>query len=1638
MKRFDKAYAGLIFFVALAVFSFWGQNGFCDSRDADNVLKLKSVYPSLEELGENLETTLTGSGFDENTRVSMSLDIGNKMKIIGSIETSGFAWDVTVVGNLAYVTCGNWAWDSNSVWSGLQIIDISIPSKPKKLGSLATPGHANDVEIIGNIAYIACGHSHDERWKGLQIMDVSDPYHPELMSSVETVDNADDVIIVGDKAYLANGNNFQVIDITNPSTPEITGTVETGLFGIVIIEDKPYVSDGSVVGNMAYIVDDDIDEHNLSVMRLKIIDVSNPANPEVIGFTDISGDYIGNVKVIKDIAYVPYAQWGGGGGLQVIDVSNPLKPVTIGSVNTGFSNNLSVIGNMAYLACGDYLYNQWNGLQIIDISNPYNPNLPGNIGIPLNLGNAYDLKIVGNIAYLTSDFDLQIINVSNPIKPVMMSSTHLDLGGDWIEIYEDRAYVRGWDSVRIIDISDPNYPNNIGHVDIPAGGVAAMKEIIYVIAGDELSIVEVSNPSDPGLIGSINIRGTAVDIKVAENIAYIAYWVSDEWHGGLQLVDVSNPSSMKLLGMVDIPVDAVRIKVVEDIVYIAGGMGGFHIVNVINPLSPEIIASIPTQDIAVDVEVVGKLAYVTDWYGGLQTIDINNPIKPVTIASMNTPGRASGIEIVNNIAYITDWEKGLIIVPVPVESKSVELHSETNIFFTFPEVQIPGHYTLRVFNGKEYDELPGAVTFVPPEESYLLDTKAIIVAGGGPDAPGNIWKETQASADYAYKTLLYQGYTAESIYYLSSDTDSPDVDGDATYENLSYAVRTWSKQDPPATELLVFFVDHGESGGFFINAKEKLRADELNNWLNELQDTLPIPVTFVYDACYSGTFIEQMKSDAGKERIVLTSTLPSQQAYFLDQGTLSFSYQFWNSVYGGSEIGRAFYQGRMQMEHRQSAMIDANGNGIPNESEDETFANGLRVRRGYRPLIDIPYIYRVSDIQNLGNEETSAKLWAGVSYADEDTEIRRVWAIITPPDFAPESSDVPITDLPAVELQNTDNGSVYEGSYDKFTANGEYAVSIYAMNDKGVYSLPRQTSVIKSVNYIDSISEPQILESENSARIWAKVKCKDNAITQVRAEITYADQTDKILLEDPDGDCVYENVFNYFNREGTYIIAVYARDAAGGESSETTTVTYKKTGVKTDEYEDDDTLGRASVADINSDSFQHHNFHDARDEDWIKILGSAGQTYTFKAENLSVISDAVIEIYDIDARTLLKRTENQNTAGKKETFLYWDCPKEGIYYIKLKNLNPDYFGENAKYDFRVYQSTAPPQPGEINGIISNAFSGEMVADARITTDAGGTALSRPSSGAYTVVQEAGTVLMNVEACGYEPVVNEPVSVEEGGTSTLDIRLTPADGGAGFSIPGGICVKAVIHTVEKGPVGALWKQGGEGKTERGDRVIWGYFYADPNDVLWGSENNPELFVKIWFDAGGRIDVNYFHVSVPDIDVYSDYLYDGIAGGNGTATLSRRYIRHYYENSKSGFDEQYEDGNPLADDLPKGDPAGSHVIDNLRIGAVIHTVEKGMRDAVWKQGGQDITERGDTVVWGHFYADPADVSWGSPDNPDLFVKIWFDVSGRTDVNFFHVSVPDIEVFSDLTADGKYDEKGTTAMGNRYIRQEYQSTE
>jgi len=348
------------------------------------------------------------------------------------------------------------------------------------------------------------------------------------------------------------------------------------------------------------------------------------------------------------------------------------------------------------------------------------------------------------------------------------------------------------------------------------------------------------------------------------------------------------------------------------------------------------------------------------------------------------------------------------------------------------------------------------------QEGPVSDTsKAIIVAGGGPFPGNNLWDATQMCANFAYRALTYQGFTKDTIYYLSSDTDLDldgngildDVDADATNANLEYAIKTWASD---AQDLFLYMVDHGGNGTFRMSGTELLYATNLDAWLDTIQETLPGCVTMVYDACESGSFLPYLLPPAGKQRILATSTSSGEESIFVGNGTVSFSFLFWGHMFNGDSFYDAFVNAKQSVSttYNLTPQLDGDGNGIGNEKADKDVARLIKVGNETKSAGDVPVIGGVSPAQSLQGT-TSATI-----YAEQVTDangISRVWAVITPPDYSPGTPDTPVTDLPTIDLISVGN-SRYEGTYTNFTSSGTYNIAVFAMDRKGVLSLPVQTT----------------------------------------------------------------------------------------------------------------------------------------------------------------------------------------------------------------------------------------------------------------------------------------------------------------------------------------------------------------------------------------------------------------------------------------------------------------------------------------------------------------------------------------------------------------------------------------------------
>jgi streptogramin lyase len=361
------------------------------------------------------------------------------------------------------------------------------------------------------------------------------------------------------------------------------------------------------------------------------------------------------------------------------------------------------------------------------------------------------------------------------------------------------------------------------------------------------------------------------------------------------------------------------------------------------------------------------------------------------------------------------------------------------------------------------------------KETTHVNNKAIIVAGGGPYPGNNIWEETEMCANYAYRALTYQGFTNDTIYYLSSNTDLDldqngiaDVDADATNSNLTYAITDWAQD---AENLFMYMVDHGGNGIFRMSAHELLEAEDLDTSLDTLQEHIPGNVTLFYDACMSGSFLPILDPPSGKERIIITSTSKDEPANIASQGRVSFGWFFWGNMLNGDSFYDSFVLATSSIGHTfhtQHPLLEGNGNGIGNEKEDKDIARALKIVNETKSAGDIPTIGSVSPAQILDGE-TSALIYA--DNVIDPNGISRVWAVITPPGYSSGSPDKPIKDFPTFDLTLVE-GDRHEGTYNDFISGGTYHIAIFASDKVGTLSLPKATTVTVANGYPDGDVAP--------------------------------------------------------------------------------------------------------------------------------------------------------------------------------------------------------------------------------------------------------------------------------------------------------------------------------------------------------------------------------------------------------------------------------------------------------------------------------------------------------------------------------------------------------------------------------------
>ena len=240
---------------------------------------------------------------------------------------------------------------------------------------LPLPAPAASLFVDGNLAYVGTE-------SGLVVVAGVDASAPRIVSEVNLSGGVQSVVVHGGRGYLAVSGGDQatmVFDLSDPAAPRYIGSMPSPTGGpplelsladtrgdspllwtvwrgwvswmdigqpqpgpseiASLVFDGVTPTDLAIAGDLAYLTDADD--------GLYVLDISDPAAPEILGSLDTPGKaHAVALASDRPIAYVADGECG----VRVVTLENPAAPAEIGFWHTGYALDVTALGTRIYVA----------------------------------------------------------------------------------------------------------------------------------------------------------------------------------------------------------------------------------------------------------------------------------------------------------------------------------------------------------------------------------------------------------------------------------------------------------------------------------------------------------------------------------------------------------------------------------------------------------------------------------------------------------------------------------------------------------------------------------------------------------------------------------------------------------------------------------------------------------------------------------------------------------------------------------------------------------------------------------------------------------------------------------------------------------------------------------------------------------------------------------------------------------------------------------------------------------------------------------------------------------------------------------------------------------------------------------------
>ena len=587
-------------------------------------------------------------------------------------------------------------------YGGLLMLNVSNPGDITIIGSfesVGTPSYGTIVvksrEILEKSLSVAHVLARENGYTGIDLIDVTDPTKASMLGlSPRSSGLSSCLSVFGDFAYLGGSNSlrFKIVDVGNPYSPVILGS---------------FYDSGAQASTQSIFVDATNNiAHVLTSVELILVNVTDKLNPSFISKIGISGSGK-TVQVEQGVAYLSCYDFG----LQLVNVTDPSSLSLLGSVNSETALDLFVKSSIVYLKT-QYSLN-W-----IDVTNAVNPVIIGNYtttssSIQFSSGSNAGLSYQSNLLCLNNVIlGLQFFDLSDPAKPVplldytnrMVRTSGVQVNSDvayvssgvlgfkavnvtdpsnpWVigsyetsrdetsttfftraKIINKTAYVTGYDSLLIMDVSNPESMRLIKKIDVLSGsglaGIEVDSNIVFLAEENALTtgqsaltIFDINNTSKPILLDVFFMQDVVSAIKLDSNMMYI----STQYSNGLQIIDISNLNFPTLMGSLKTNQRAYSLSLSSNIAYLATSKEGIKIVDVADPMKPVVLKNYTYSDAAYGgySYLYHNTLYVSG-LNGLKIIDVRNATNPSTILTYDGLTNIREIDLYDGNAYIASY-----------------------------------------------------------------------------------------------------------------------------------------------------------------------------------------------------------------------------------------------------------------------------------------------------------------------------------------------------------------------------------------------------------------------------------------------------------------------------------------------------------------------------------------------------------------------------------------------------------------------------------------------------------------------------------------------------------------------------------------------------------------------------------------------------------------------------------------------------------------------------------------------------------------------------------------------------------------------------------------------------------------------